>query len=64
MIKALCLQFLQMVEDQFNELTLHSFNFLNIHLNMSLTFMLTGKSSVLAACYFPAVDLSYGDYEL
>jgi len=36
---------------------------LNIHSNMSLTFTLTGKSSVLAA-YFPAVDLSDGDYEL
>ena len=31
---------------------------------MSLIFTLTGKSSVLAACYFPAVDLSDGDYEL
>ncbi|KYQ47010.1 hypothetical protein ALC60_13985 [Trachymyrmex zeteki] len=31
---------------------------------MSLTFTLTGKSSVLTACYFPAVDLSDGDYEL
>ncbi|KYN06050.1 hypothetical protein ALC62_03010 [Cyphomyrmex costatus] len=31
---------------------------------MSLTFTLTSKSSVLAACYFPAVDLSHGDYEL
>ncbi|KYN00582.1 hypothetical protein ALC62_08641 [Cyphomyrmex costatus] len=31
---------------------------------MSLTFTLTGKSNVLAACYFPAVDLSNGDYEL
>ena len=31
---------------------------------MSLTFMLTSKSSILAACYFPAVDLSDGDYEL
>ena len=33
---------------------------LSIHSNMSLTFMFT----VLAACYFPAVDLSDGDYEL
>ncbi|KYN02349.1 hypothetical protein ALC62_06833, partial [Cyphomyrmex costatus] len=32
--------------------------------NMSLTFTLTGKSSVLAVSYFPAVDLSDGDYEL
>jgi len=31
---------------------------------MSLTFTLTGKSSVLAVSYFPAVDLSDGDYEL
>jgi len=31
---------------------------------MSLTFTLTGKSSDLAACYFPGVDLSDGDYEL
>ena len=34
---------------------------------MSLTFMLTGKSSVLVICYFPAIDdghLSDGDYEL
>ena len=32
---------------------------------MSLTFTLTGQSSVvLVACYFPAVDLSDGDYEL
>ncbi|KYM99240.1 hypothetical protein ALC62_10024, partial [Cyphomyrmex costatus] len=32
--------------------------------NMSLTFTLTDKSSVLAVSYFPAVDLSDGDYEL
>ncbi|KYM94373.1 hypothetical protein ALC62_15000 [Cyphomyrmex costatus] len=31
---------------------------------MSLTFTLTGKSSVLAVSYFPAVDMSNGDYEL
>ena len=31
---------------------------------MSLTFTLTGKSSVLAVSYFPAVDLSGDDYEL
>ena len=31
---------------------------------MSLTFTLTGKSSILAASYYPAVDLSDGDYEL
>ncbi|KYN29528.1 hypothetical protein ALC57_01025 [Trachymyrmex cornetzi] len=31
---------------------------------MSLTFTLTGKSSVLAVSYFPAVDLGDGDYEL
>jgi len=31
---------------------------------MSLTFTLTGKSSILAVNYFPAVDLSDGDYEL
>jgi len=31
---------------------------------MSLTLMLIGKSSVLAANYFPAIDLSDGDYEL
>ncbi|KYQ53616.1 hypothetical protein ALC60_01405 [Trachymyrmex zeteki] len=31
---------------------------------MSLTLTLSGKSSVLAANYFPAVDLSDGDYEL
>jgi len=31
---------------------------------MSLTFTLTGKSSILAVSYFPAVDLSDGDYEL
>ena len=30
---------------------------------MSLTFTLTDKSD-LAACYFPVVDLSDGDYEL
>ena len=30
---------------------------------MSLTFTLTGKS-VLADCYFPAVNLSDSDYEL
>ena len=30
---------------------------------MSLTFTLTNKNNVLAACYFPAVDLS-DDYEL
>jgi len=31
---------------------------------MSLTFTLTGKSSILAVSYFPAVDLSDDDYEL
>jgi hypothetical protein len=31
---------------------------------MSLTFTLTGKSSVLAVSYFPAVDLNDDDYEL
>lgn len=31
---------------------------------MSLTFTLTGKSSILSVSYFPAVDLSDGDYEL
>jgi len=31
---------------------------------MSLTFTLTGKNSILAVSYFPAVDLSDGDYEL
>jgi len=31
---------------------------------MSLTFTLTGKSSVLAVSYFPAVDLNDSDYEL
>jgi len=36
---------------------------LSIHSNMSLIFTLS-KSSVLAACYFPAVDLNDGDYEL
>lgn len=36
----------------------------SIHSNMSLTFTLTGKSSVIAVSYFPAVDLSDGDYEL
>ena len=37
---------------------------LSIHSNMSLTFTLTGKSSILAVSYFPTVDLSDGDYEL
>jgi len=31
---------------------------------MSLTFTLTGKSSILAVSYFPAVDLSDGGYKL
>jgi len=31
---------------------------------MSLTFTLSGKSSILAVSYFPAVDLSDGEYEL
>ena len=31
---------------------------------MSMTFTLTGKSSVLATHYHPAIDLSDGDYEL
>lgn len=31
---------------------------------MSLTFTLTGRSSTLAVNYFPAIDLSNGDYEL
>ncbi|KYN14633.1 hypothetical protein ALC57_13140 [Trachymyrmex cornetzi] len=31
---------------------------------MSLMFTLTGKSSVLAVSYFPAIDLGDGDYEL
>jgi len=35
---------------------------LSIHLNMSLIFMLTSKS-ILVACYFPSIDLSDGDYE-
>jgi len=29
-----------------------------------MTFTLTGKSSIFAVSYFPAVDLSDGDYEL
>ena len=36
----------------------------SIRSNMSLTFTLTGKSSTLAVSYFPAIDLSDGDYEL
>src|SRR5580765_199992 len=31
---------------------------------MSLTLTLTGKSSVLAVSYFPAIDINDGDYEL
>ncbi|XP_011858240.1 PREDICTED: uncharacterized protein LOC105555810 [Vollenhovia emeryi] len=31
---------------------------------MSLTFTLTGKSSILSVSYSPAVDLNDGDYEL
>ena len=31
---------------------------------MSLTLTLSGKSTVLAASYFPSIDLSDGDYEL
>jgi len=31
---------------------------------MSLTFTLTGKSSILPVSYFPAIDSSGGDYEL
>jgi len=31
---------------------------------MSLTLTLSGKSTVLAANYFPAIDLNDGDYEL
>ncbi|KYN30143.1 hypothetical protein ALC57_00399, partial [Trachymyrmex cornetzi] len=31
---------------------------------MSLTLTLSGKSSLLTANYFPAIDLSDGDYEL
>ena len=31
---------------------------------MSLTLTLSGKSTVLTANYFPAIDLSDGDYEL
>ena len=30
---------------------------------MSLTLILRGKSTILAANYFPAIDLSDGDYE-
>jgi len=37
---------------------------LSIHSNMSLTFTLTSKSSIFVACYFPAIDLSDGDYKL
>ena len=37
---------------------------LSIVSNMSLTFTLSGKSSVLAVSYFPAIDLSDADYEL
>jgi len=31
---------------------------------MSLIFTLIGKSSIFAVSYFPAVDLSDGDYKL
>jgi len=31
---------------------------------MSLIFTLTGKNNIFAVNYFPAVDLSLGDYEL
>jgi len=31
---------------------------------MSLMLTLSGKNTVLAANYFPAIDLSDGDYEL
>ncbi|KAL6252056.1 hypothetical protein P5V15_015036 [Pogonomyrmex californicus] len=31
---------------------------------MSLSLSFTGKSSILTACYFPALDLSDDDYEL
>ena len=34
----------------------------SLHLNISLTFTLTGKNSVLAACYFPTIGLSNGDW--
>ena len=36
----------------------------SIYSNMSLTFTLTDKSSVLVACYFSVIDLSDGDYEI
>ncbi|KAL6265760.1 hypothetical protein P5V15_002571 [Pogonomyrmex californicus] len=31
---------------------------------MSVTFTFTGKSNLLSVSYFPAIDLSDGDYEL
>jgi len=37
---------------------------ISIYSNMSLTFALTGKSSVLTISYFPNIDLSNNDYEL
>ena len=37
---------------------------LSIRSNMSLTFTLSGKSSILTANYSPAIDLSDGNYEL
>ena len=37
---------------------------LSIRSNMSLTLTLSGKSSILAASYSPAIDLSDDDYEL
>ena len=42
-------------------MTLHSFNSIFIK---HVTDIYADKSSVLAACYFPAVDLSDGNYEL
>jgi len=56
----LCLHFLHTVTINLR-IDIIFFQF-TIHSNMSLTLALT--SSVLAACYFPAVDLSDGNYEL
>jgi len=56
----LCLQFLRLTINLKTDIALFK---LSIRLNMSLIFILTGKSSVLEVSYFPIVNLNNGDYE-
>jgi len=61
----LCLQFFRTVDVcQFKARQYCPTQYSDSFSIMSLIFSLTGKSNVLATIYFPAIDLSDGDYEL